>query len=85
MCLTIRLNPQNSGKSDLEVKKEALRKVIEDKALLSEAVKRGFLAIFWRARMKPANMPRNRGRSSILPKSYQRARNSFTSSSSLRV
>ena len=44
MCLTIRLNPQNSGKSDLEVKKEALRKVIEDKALLSEAVKRGFLA-----------------------------------------
>jgi len=30
--------------SDLEVKKEALRKVIEDTALLSEAVKRGFLA-----------------------------------------
>jgi len=28
MCLTIRLNPQNSGKSDLEVKKEALRKVL---------------------------------------------------------
>ena len=42
--LTIRLNPQNSGKSDLEVKKEALRKVIEDRALYSEAVKRGFLA-----------------------------------------
>lgn len=42
--LTIRLNPQNSGMSDLEVKKETLRKIIEDRALLSEAVKRGFLA-----------------------------------------
>lgn len=41
---TIRLNPQNSQMSDLEVKKEALRKVIEDTAVWSEAVKRGFLA-----------------------------------------